>query len=91
MSLVFMSRFVLGPFRPLLRLVDPTLRTAAEAGVDVMQLATNKAYTNERGYFTLLQKDDSSPDSRDEGKQHALWVRSAEWVGITPEKTALAI
>ena len=67
------------------------MRTAAEAGADVVDLATNKAYPGERGYFTLLEKDESSPESKDEGKQQKLWVKSAEWAGITPKNTALKV
>lgn len=59
------------------------MRTAAEAGVDVVELATNKAHPGERGYFTLLKKDASSPESMDEEKQRKLWVKSADWVRIT--------
>lgn len=65
------------------------MRTAAEAGADVVDLATNKAYPGERGYFTLLKKDTSSADSKDEDEQGKLWVKSAEWAKITRENTAL--
>lgn len=88
-SLFYVSKFVMRPLRPLLRFIDPTMRTSAEASVDVIDLATNKAYPGERGYFTLLAKDVSSPESRDEEKQRKLWVKSAEWAGITGENTAL--
>ncbi|KAI9784388.1 MAG: hypothetical protein M1816_000859 [Peltula sp. TS41687] len=87
--LVYMSKFVMQPLRPLLRLKDPTMRTAAEAGVDVVDLAMNRAFPGERGYFTLLKRDISSPESRDEKKQRKLWVKSAEWARITRENTAL--
>lgn len=85
----YLSRFIVQPLRPLLRLIDPTTRTAAEAGADVVDLATNTAYPRERGYFTLLRKDDSSPESNDEEKQLSLWVKSAEWAKITRKDTAL--
>ena len=83
--LVYMSKFVFPTLRPLLRLMDPTMRTAAQAGADVVDLATSKAYPGERGYFTLLTKDDSSPESKDEGKQRQLWLKSAEWAGVSRE------
>ncbi|MCJ1247586.1 hypothetical protein MMC30_004801 [Trapelia coarctata] len=89
--LVYMSKFVVRPLRPILRLMDPTMRTAAEAGTDVADIATNKASPGERGYFTLLKKDSSSPDSKDEEKQQKLWVKSAEWARITGENTALKV
>jgi len=87
--LVYMSKFVIGPLRPVLRLMDPTMRTAAEAGADVADLAINKVSPGERGYFALLKKDTSSPDSKNEDKQRKLWAKSAEWARITRENTAL--
>jgi hypothetical protein len=87
--LVYMSKFVLRPLRPLLRLMDPTMRTAAEAGADFVELATNNASPGERGYYTLLKKDTSSADSKDEDKQQKLWVKSAVWTRISGENTVL--
>ena len=87
--LYYLSKFVIRYLRPLLRLMDPTMRTVAEAGVDVIDLATEKAYPGERGYFTLLKKDESAAESRDQEKQRKLWVKSAQWAQIKPEDTAL--
>lgn len=84
-----MSKYVIRSFRPLLRLMDPTMRTAAQAGVDVVELATNKAHPGERGYLTLLNKDASSPDSLNEDTQRKLWVKTLEWTVITRKSTAL--
>lgn len=67
------------------------MRTAATAGVDVADLATNKAHPGDRGYFTLLEKDVSAPDSMDEETQQKLWVKTLEWAGITRENTALTV
>lgn len=67
------------------------MRTAAEAGVDVIDLATNAAHPGERGYFTLLERDTSSPESLDEETQQRLWTKTLEWARITRENTALAI
>ncbi|KAL9012086.1 MAG: hypothetical protein Q9173_003122 [Seirophora scorigena] len=89
--LVFMSRFVIQPLRPLLRLLmDPTMRTSAEAGADVVDLATGAAHPNERGYFTLLERDSSAPDSMNEGMQRRLWTETLRWARITKENTAMA-
>lgn len=87
--LYYMSIFIIRPFRILLRLMDPTMRTSAEAGADVIDLAVNISHPGERGYFTLLQKDDSSPESRSAEKQRQLWAKSTEWVGVTSKDTAL--
>ncbi|KAL8754214.1 MAG: hypothetical protein Q9199_004502 [Rusavskia elegans] len=58
--------------RPLLRFMDPTTRTAAEAGFDVVDLATRAAYPQERGYFPLLKPDVSAPDTLVEESQQRL-------------------
>lgn len=87
--LVLLSIFVIRPLRPLLRFMDPTIRTSAEAGTDVIDLATEKAHPHERGYFTLLEKDASAPESMDEAKQQALWKETLQWPGITRASTAL--
>ncbi|KAI2466236.1 hypothetical protein F4781DRAFT_406384 [Annulohypoxylon bovei var. microspora] len=87
----YMQRFVLQPFLPLHRLRDPTMRTAALAGIDVTELALNQAYVSERGFFTFLKKDQSSPESQDEAKQEALWSKSLEWARIMEGDTALKV
>lgn len=88
--LVFMSRFVIQPLRPLLRLLmDPTMRTSAEAGADVVDLATGAVHPGERGYFTLLERDSSAPASMDEGMQRRLWTETLRWARITRENTAM--
>ena len=89
--LVFMSTFIIQPLRFLLQFMDPTMRTAAKAGVDVANLATNKAHPGDRGYFTLLKKDASAPDSMDERTQQNLWVQTMKWANITRKDTALAV
>ncbi|KAI1774388.1 NAD(P)-binding protein [Hypoxylon cercidicola] len=90
MFLHYVQRFVLQPLRPFLRLKDPSMRTAADAGVDAIELATNKAYPGERGYLKLLKRAPSSPDSMNEDKQEKVWAKSAGWAKITKENTALA-
>lgn len=87
--LVIMSTFIIKPLRPLLRFMDPTMRTAAEAGADVVELATRAAYPQERGYFTLLNRDASAPESMNEEVQQKLWKKTLEWARITRENTAL--
>lgn len=81
---------MLQPLRPLVSLADPSYRTAANAGTDVIDLATNNTYPGERGYLLTLKKEPSSPDSYNEDKQEKLWVKSAEWAKVTKENTAIA-
>ncbi|ROV92173.1 hypothetical protein VMCG_09281 [Cytospora schulzeri] len=85
----YLSKIVIRPLRPLLQMMDPTMRTSAEAGQDVARLAINEASPNERGYFTLLKKEESSPESLIEQKQERLWLQSAQWVGLTAQDTSL--
>nr|P9WEZ9.1 RecName: Full=Dehydrogenase acuH; AltName: Full=Aculin biosynthesis cluster protein H [Aspergillus aculeatus ATCC 16872] len=87
--LQFISRFVLQPLRPLLHYKDHTIRTAAEAGLDVAELAVGPAFVVARGYFTLRQADTSSAESRDPTKQQQLWEKTLEWLGMTEEQGAL--
>ena len=89
--LVFMSKYIIQPLRPLLRLMDPTMRTAAEGAIDVIDLAMRKAHPQDRGYFTLLTKDVSAPESMDEERQQMMWVKSLQWARITRENTALTV
>ncbi|RYP05671.1 hypothetical protein DL764_003641 [Monosporascus ibericus] len=88
-SLHRMQKFVYKPLLPLLRLMDPTLRTAAPAGVDVIEVAINPAYSGERGFFTVLKKDQSAPESNDKAKQESLWAQTLVWGHITKGNTAL--
>ena len=85
-----MQTFIFKPFlSPLKYLKGPTLRTAGPAGVDVVELSVNPKYAGKRGFYTLLQEDQSSPDSQDENKQERLWEKTLEWARITGENTAL--
>lgn len=84
-----LSKVIIRPLRPLIRLMDPTVRTSADAGTDIARLATNEASPNERGYFTLLKKENSSPESMDQKKQEDVWRRSAQWVGLTAQDIAI--
>ncbi|KAH8590935.1 hypothetical protein B0O99DRAFT_598714 [Bisporella sp. PMI_857] len=89
-SIINMQRFLFRPFLPILRrFIDKEFRTSAEAGVDVAELAANRAHPNERGYFNLLKKDKSAPQSLEEEVQQRLWVKSTEWANITKRDTAL--
>ncbi|CAG8953014.1 hypothetical protein HYFRA_00003206 [Hymenoscyphus fraxineus] len=90
-SIYYMSKLIVRPFRPLLRFVDPTMRTAAEAGADVIELATNNAHPGKRGFFTLLKPDVSSPESLEVEKQQEVWAKTLEWAKITRENTALEV
>lgn len=86
-----MQTFLLKPLLPVLRHIFATARTAGLAGVDVIELAVSPKYAGKRGYFTLLQKGESSPDSQDEGNQQRLWVKTLEWAKITRDNTALKV
>ena len=78
-----MSKFIIQPLRFLMRFMDPTMRTSAEAGVDVIDLAVGKAHSQQRGYFTLLKPDASAPDSLDEKNQQRVWEKTLQWTTTT--------
>lgn len=84
------QKFFYKPLLPLLRLpMGHTLRTATPAGIDVLELALGPNYAGEQGFLTLLDKDESSPESQDEGKQSKIWAQTLAWAKITGENTAL--
>ncbi|KAF7532902.1 hypothetical protein G7054_g7528 [Neopestalotiopsis clavispora] len=74
-----------------LQLTMPTLRTAEPASKDVVALAIDPKYAGQRGYFTLLEKDESAPESLDPSAQSRLWAQTLVWSGITKDNTALSI
>ncbi|RJE27103.1 short-chain dehydrogenase [Aspergillus sclerotialis] len=78
-TLQVLSRFVIRPLCPILRLIDPTMRTAAAAAADVVELAVGERLEGASGYFTLLEKGEGPSESLDRGKQRALWEKTAEW------------
>ncbi|KAI1099436.1 NAD(P)-binding protein [Jackrogersella minutella] len=88
-SLSLLMQYVILPLLPLLKYKNPQMRTGAESGVDTIELALDRVHSGERGYFELLEKDESSPESRDEVKQQKLWKKSAEWAKINKHITAL--
>ncbi|KAK4214751.1 hypothetical protein QBC37DRAFT_341339 [Rhypophila decipiens] len=90
-SLHELQRDVLVPQLPNLRLQMPTLRTSAEGGHDVVELAVSPAYKGEQGFYTLLEKDVSSPESQGEATQDKLWAKTLEWAEVPEDKTALHV
>ncbi|KAI2631120.1 putative short-chain dehydrogenase [Xylaria nigripes] len=89
-SVQLAARLILKPLMPVInRFVDHTFRSSAEAGADMIKLAVNSAHPGERGYFTMLNKDESDPLTMDEEAQERVWKKSAEWAGITKDNTAL--
>lgn len=92
MSMSLMQTFVYKPLLPIFKLyMGPTVRTSAPAGADVAELALNDKYAGERGFYTLLQKDESSPESQDKQKQSVLWLQTLSWARITKENTRLQL
>ncbi|KAE8336186.1 hypothetical protein BDV24DRAFT_168531 [Aspergillus arachidicola] len=76
-KLQLISWFIFQPLRPLLQYKDPTMRTAAETGVDVAELAK--------------KQNTSSPESLDLAKQQRLRERTLEWVGLTEKDLPLKL
>lgn len=81
--------FVLTWLQPVLKYVKPSLRTSADAGKDVVELAVSEKFAGQEGHFEMRAKADSSPDSKNEEMQKRLWDKSVEWCGIEEKDTAL--
>ncbi|KAF2232779.1 hypothetical protein EV356DRAFT_534296 [Viridothelium virens] len=64
-------------------------RLSSAAGIDMVELAVNKAYDGERGCFILLKKDESEQTVCDEEMQQKIGVQTAKWAKITKDNTAL--
>ncbi|KAI1777234.1 hypothetical protein F4818DRAFT_439593 [Hypoxylon cercidicola] len=89
LALRLLMQYVVRPLLPLMQYQNPQMRTAAESAVDTIELALGKVCPGERGYFELLDRDESSPESMDEAKQERLWTKSAEWARINKDNIAL--
>lgn len=87
----FLMRYVLSPLQPVLKYLAPNLRTATDAGVDLVEFAIGPKFAGKRGYFTMLDSDKSSKESYDEEKQNVAWKKSLEWANVNPEDTVLKI
>ncbi|KAI1371093.1 NAD(P)-binding protein [Hypoxylon crocopeplum] len=88
LMLSFLMRYVIQHILPLLRYQNPQMRIAAESAGDTIELALDHIHPGERIYLELLEKADSSPESRDQAKQEKLWTKSAEWAKINKGNTA---
>jgi hypothetical protein len=86
----YMMKGVLSPLQPVLRYMIPTLRSVDEAAVDLIEISVGKAHAGETGFYTMLKKDTSSPESYDEEKQKQLWAKSLAWAELTRDQTALS-
>ncbi|KAI9649299.1 hypothetical protein NHQ30_001871 [Ciborinia camelliae] len=72
----------LGPLRFLFKYAIPTLRSTKDAAVDLVEIAIGEEFRGESGYYTMLNRDECSPETRDEEKQVAVWRKSLEWAGV---------
>ncbi|KAK3984535.1 short-chain dehydrogenase [Cladorrhinum sp. PSN332] len=84
-----MSRVLIQPLAPLLKLINPHNRSAAVAAEGLIELALGKVHPEGRGYYDLLEEAKSSEESYDKGKQESLWAKSLQWARITADNTAL--
>ena len=66
-----------------------TLRSVNDGGPDVVEITIGKASDSKPGYYTMLNSDESSPESMDDEKQRKLWAKSLEWGRITQDNTVL--
>ncbi|TGO37779.1 hypothetical protein BHYA_0089g00180 [Botrytis hyacinthi] len=85
----FLMRGVLGPLQPLLKYLVPTLRNTKVVAADLIDISVGKEYRRSSGYYVMLNKDESSPESQDEEKQLRLWKKSMEWIKLSQDQTPL--
>ncbi|TEY52431.1 hypothetical protein BOTCAL_0258g00010 [Botryotinia calthae] len=84
-----LMRGVLGPLQPLLRYLVPTLRNTKIAATDLIDISVGEEYRVSSGYYVMLNKEESSPESQDEEKQLKLWKKSMGWIKISQDQTPL--
>ncbi|KAM0183430.1 hypothetical protein ACHAPC_006432 [Botrytis cinerea] len=84
-----LMRGVLGPLQPLLSYLVPTLRNTKIAATDLIDISVGEEYRVSSGYYVMLNKEESSPESQDEEKQLKLWKKSMGWIKISQDQTPL--
>ena len=73
--------FLLKPLFPVLQpLMTPTMRNSATAGQDVVEMTLSPKFARKSGIYTMLEKDQSSPDSLDEEVQNQIRAQTSIWV-----------
>ncbi|KAM0146499.1 hypothetical protein ACHAQE_010708 [Botrytis cinerea] len=84
-----LMRGVLGPLQPLLSYLVPTLRNTKIAATDLIDISVGEEHRVSSGYYVMLNKEESSPESQDEEKQLKLWKKSMGWIKISQDQTPL--
>jgi hypothetical protein len=77
--------------QPIAKFLKPTLRRSSEAAKDVVEFAVGQQYAGQDGHFLMNKKEDSSPESKDEEVQAALWAKSLEWCKLEQKDTVLPL
>jgi hypothetical protein len=77
--------------QPIAKYLIPTIRRSSEAAKDIVDLAVGQAYAGQEGHFLINNKADSSPESKDEEAQAALWAKSLEWCKLKQKDTVLTL
>ena len=77
--------------QPIVKFLIPTIRRTSEAAQDVVELAVGQKYAGQDGHFLINKKADSSPESKDEEAQAALWAKSLEWCKLEQKDTVLPL
>ncbi|KAB5570300.1 putative short-chain dehydrogenase [Coniochaeta sp. 2T2.1] len=78
----FQEEMMRKPMAELLAL-NPTVRTTEDGARDVVKLALNDRFRGVRsGFYSRLERGESSPESRDEGVQGRLWEATMRWTGV---------
>ncbi|RFN52453.1 hypothetical protein FIE12Z_3214 [Fusarium flagelliforme] len=85
-------RFVFGlvlVLLPILKHFTYELRTAAQSGQELAQLAVGDEYTGTKGYFMGLRREKEDPICEDAKVRDVLWKACWKWAGLKEEDTVL--
>ncbi|KAH7192611.1 uncharacterized protein B0J16DRAFT_380498 [Fusarium flagelliforme] len=85
-------RFVFGlvlVLLPILKYFTYELRTAAQSGQELAELAVGDEYKGTKGYFMGLRREKEDPICEDANVRDVLWKACWRWAGLKKEDTVL--
>ncbi|RGP74172.1 dehydrogenase reductase [Fusarium sporotrichioides] len=85
-------RFVFGLIvllLPILKYFTDELRSSAQSGQELAELAVGDKYQGEKGYFMGARREKEDAICMDADKRDVLWKACWEWAGVKKEETVL--
>lgn len=74
---------------PLLKYVTDELRSAAQSGQELADLAVGEKYKGKKGYFMGSRREEEDPICRDAEKRDVIWEACWKWAGLKKGETVL--